>query len=445
MKIAILSIGSEGDIRPYIALGQELHRLGNQVHLVTHESAQERIQAAGLQFADIGENPVVNLKTSELGKAVDEAGTFSKMNAVTVWFQALLEDWFQKGKDALTTIQPDFCVLGTFPMNIHSTLVQDVLKIPMCQIHLAPFIPTTEHAPPVGFGNAETWFACTAKLKWTMVLSAGFNMLYAAPLAKCYAQYDIKPTSESITENWKNTPAVLGYSDILSPRPKDYDEDLVSIVGPLMDSSSSSDIDSFLDTKDGQTLQNYFDKAPRNNRKPIVFVGFGSMWETITDSERKTLWKAIMGSSKLLSTDTYGFIVQCDKATLPEATLPSNVVAISSAPHDWLFPQVDIVACHGGAGTTHKALLHGCATVVCPVKPSDSDQPFWGGCVARAGLGVDGPCATRLTESSLATAIQSTLSDPSMNTRVQAASDKMKGQDGITNAAKAILKFAAYK
>ncbi len=157
------------------------------------------------------------------------------------------------------------------------------------------------------------------------------------------------------------------------------------------------------------------------------------------------MWNAILGSAKLLSTEIYGLIVQCDKATLAGATgtVPSNVVAISGAPHDWLFPRVDSVVCHGGSGTTHKALLHGCATVVCPVKPSDSDQPFWGGCVARAGLGVDGPYATRLTESNLADAIKTTLSNPSMKASVQAASNKLKGQDGVRNAAKAILKFAA--
>ena len=444
MKIAILSIGSEGDIRPYIALGQELQSDNqHEVYLVTHGSSKARVEGAGLQFADIGKDPVADLRESELGKAVDAAGTFGKMSAVKAWFTTLIEDWFQKGHRALTTIQPDFAVLGTFPMNLHSILCSEVLKIPFCQIHLMPIIPTTDHAPPVGFGDAQTW-KCLARLKWNLSMSAGFNMLYAVPLQKAYDPHGVTVTSAKVTEQWTSTPAVLGYSDILSPRPEDYDEEKVKIVGPLMDKEPANSVDSFLKTKDGQNLTTYFDKAAGSS-KPTVFVGFGSMWEVITDVEKQTLLTAIIGCAKMLENETNGFIVQCDETTFEKAKkdgVPDNFVTIQSAPHSWLFPKVDIVVCHGGSGTTHKALLHNCATIVCPCKPADSDQPFWAGCVARAGLGVHGPNATSVTKSNLVKCIHQILNSSDIKKKVQVASDSMKKQDGIKNGAKAVLNFA---
>lgn len=57
-------------------------------------------------------------------------------------------------------------------------------------------------------------------------------------------------------------------------------------------------------------------------------------------------------------------------------------------PHDWLFQKCSIVVCHGGAGTVHRAIRRGCAVVVSPALPDESDQPWWGGCVERQGLGI---------------------------------------------------------
>ena len=480
MKIAILTIGSEGDIRPYIALGQELQQQqsrssesgGNggsnhEVYLVTHANSKERIENAGLHFADIGKDPVTDLQESELGKAVNDASTFGKLSAVKIWFASLVEDWFQKGHDALTSIQPDFVVLGTFPMNIHSMLLcsNDVLKIPYCQIHLMPILPTTSHAPPVGFGDARpSSLRCLTKLKWNLSMSVGFNMLYKVPLQKCYAKYGGVSTisNEKVMKQWRTTPAILGYSDILSPRPYDYDNETIKIVGPLMDNESEDSINSFLSTtKDGQTLTKYFDKVAAASSstsggdpksKPTIFVGFGSMWDVLTDSEKQTLLTEIVGCAKLLENETSGFIVQCDEATFEKVleggrvVVPdNNFITIQSAPHSWLFPKVDIVVCHGGSGTTHKAILHNCATIVCPCKPDDSDQPFWAGCVARAGLGIHGPNATTksLRKSKLVKCIRQILNNPNIKTKVQTASELMKKQDGIKNGAKAILEFAS--
>ena len=130
MKIAILTIGSEGDVRPYLALGQELAKQ-HDIYLVTHGSAKTRVEQAGLHFRDIGKDPVVDLQTSDLGQAVEAAGALGKLSATKAWFASLVEDWFAKAHAALTDIQPDFCVLGTFPMNVHSLLCSHVLKTGM--------------------------------------------------------------------------------------------------------------------------------------------------------------------------------------------------------------------------------------------------------------------------------------------------------------------------
>lgn len=447
MKIAILSIGSEGDVRPYIALGRELQSKEHsspphEVHLITHASAKARVEAAGLGFADIGKDPVDELSNSELGKAVAEASPFTKMSAVKTFFTRLIEDWFKNGHEALKAMRPNFVVLGTFPMNIHSLLCSNVLSIPFCQIHLMPIISTSEHAPPVGFGEGQCYFKFMAKLKWIASFKLGYSLLYSAPLSKLYTPLGVSISSSKVSEKWATTPAVLGYSTVLSPRPSDYDQEKVKIVGPIMDKHSEEEVAKFVETEDGRKLTRYFARKSTSEQKPTVFVGFGSMWDTLTDNEKQKLQKEIIASAKTLENDVHGFIVQCDGASMSgDLEVPTNFISIKGAPHSWLFPQVDIVVCHGGAGTTHKAILHNCAAIVCPCKVEDSDQPFWGGCVARAGVGVHGPNMKSLTASKLTNCIKQ-VSNSNTNANVKEASEKAKKQDGVKNGAKAVLHFA---
>jgi sterol 3beta-glucosyltransferase len=53
--------------------------------------------------------------------------------------------------------------------------------------------------------------------------------------------------------------------------------------------------------------------------------------------------------------------------------------------HDWLFPRMETVVHHGGAGTTAAALRAGTPSVIVPWT---TDQPFWARRVEAAGLGI---------------------------------------------------------
>ena len=66
-------------------------------------------------------------------------------------------------------------------------------------------------------------------------------------------------------------------------------------------------------------------------------------------------------------------------------SLPSEIIQIKSAPHDWLFQQIDAAAHHGGAGTTGASLRAGLPTIV---KPFFGDQYFFGSRIEDLGVGI---------------------------------------------------------
>jgi UDP:flavonoid glycosyltransferase YjiC (YdhE family) len=97
-------------------------------------------------------------------------------------------------------------------------------------------------------------------------------------------------------------------------------------------------------------------------------------------------------------------------------SLPPDMLAVDSVPHDWLFPQMAAVVTHGGAGTVAYALRAGVPVVVTPVY---GDQPFWGRRVAALGAGPDPLPRRNLTVASLAQAVDHACADRAL--RRQAA------------------------
>ena len=57
MQITILSIGSRGDVQPYIALGLGLQAAGHKVRLATHATFETFVRSHGLDFALLAGDP----------------------------------------------------------------------------------------------------------------------------------------------------------------------------------------------------------------------------------------------------------------------------------------------------------------------------------------------------------------------------------------------------
>lgn len=64
MHFVCLTIGSRGDVQPYIALGLGLLKEGHRVTIVTHQENKEWIEGFGLSFKQAGGDPGALMKLS---------------------------------------------------------------------------------------------------------------------------------------------------------------------------------------------------------------------------------------------------------------------------------------------------------------------------------------------------------------------------------------------
>ena len=157
---------------------------------------------------------------------------------------------------------------------------------------------------------------------------------------------------------------------------------------------------------------------------PVVYVGFDSM---------SGLDPARMAVSIMTAAGKVG--VRAVVASLDPALrrlLPSGrFLVIGNTPHDWLFPQVQAIVHHGGAGTTAAAISAGRPQVIWPF---GVDQSFWSKRMASLGVAPPARPARALTGRTLTAALDRALSDPRIAQRAAALGSLVRAEDGTGQA-----------
>jgi hypothetical protein len=198
-------------------------------------------------------------------------------------------------------------------------------------------------------------------------------------------------------------PTLYGLSSAVLPRPADWGPEL-SLTGYW-----------FLDRLPGWTPPRELTDFLAAGPAPIC-VGFGSMPSVDPEqtTELFTRALALAGRRGILLTGWGG---------LTRARLPESVLALESAPHDWLFPRVAAVVHHGGAGTTAAALRAGVPALVIPFI---ADQRFWGQRLTALGAGL-GPLARRQLSPEPLAAARRASGPPTARAEQIAASSRARG------------------
>lgn len=157
---------------------------------------------------------------------------------------------------------------------------------------------------------------------------------------------------------------------------------------------------------------------------PPIYIGFGSIVVDDPDKFTKMIFEATekAGVRALVSRGWGG---------LGDDNTPDNIFMLENTPHDWLFPKVQAVVHHGGAGTTAIGLKCGKPTLIVPFF---GDQQFWGARISEAKAGAEPIPYKSLTVDKLADGIKQLLTaEAKENAANIAASIEAEG-NGAQNA-----------
>lgn len=415
MRIALLALGTRGDVQPYVALAKGLAAAGHDIRLLSHENYKSLVTAHGLDFRPVKGDVQAVLESPEMSELV-ETGNFVAINRRAAQeAQRAAVQWAKDGLSACRGVDLIIAGLGGFSIAV---ALAEKLDVPVAQAYLVPFWPTRAFpsvllptaAPRLGGLFNLATHHMTRQMMWSSFRGAD-------SLAR---RQVLDLPAPPITGPYRSTrlnrfPVLYGFSPSVVTRPTDWDERQV-VTGYW-----------FLEPDAGweppPALAKFMDQGP-----PPVYVGFGSMSNRRPQETTELVLRALAHSGQR-------GIILSGWSGLGSADLPKTVLAVDSVPHAWLFPRVAAVVHHGGAGTTAAGLRAGVPSIITPFF---GDQFFWGQQVAILGVGPAPIPRKKMTAEALGEAIRRAATEPEMREQADRLGAAIRAEDGVARAVLAL-------
>jgi sterol 3beta-glucosyltransferase len=406
LRIGIQTWGSEGDIRPFVALGAALTRRGHQVELLYTEISQRRYEhvAAALGFTARGvASPVIADPEREYEVGLAAIGARDEFSQGRVIVRELLdpvvEPIYEAGLELCS--RSDLLIHHFF---LHpSRAAADKTATPQMTVAFAHMLAPSRYIHPSGLPDFGQW---GNRLEWA-IASFALNQTMLRKTNRFRRAKGLPPLRDLLREAWTSPHLhLLASSPAFLDRPADW--------------PASIQMSGFLElpAHEHETLAPEVD-AFLNSGPPPVFMGFGSLMPASGTHLSQTV--AIF--EEAASRANCRAIIQAEAS----ARSTDRVLFVKRAPHKIVFPRCAAVVHHAGAGTTHTTLRAGTPSV--PV-PHVSDQFLWSRELLRLGVAPKALRRTKWSAAALADRIKETVENPKMKQTAMAMSRRMQDDNG---------------
>ncbi|HXJ69609.1 MAG TPA: glycosyltransferase, partial [Verrucomicrobiae bacterium] len=149
-RIVLNTLGSLGDLHPYLAIALELQRRGHQPVVATHGLYRTRVEAMALEFAAVrphGED------WGEPAGVIREAMDAKRGSEVVL--RKLVLPYLRESRDDLLIAARGADLLVDHVLSFTAPLAAETLKIPRVSTTLQPLAMFSRHDPPVN--PAKPW------------------------------------------------------------------------------------------------------------------------------------------------------------------------------------------------------------------------------------------------------------------------------------------------
>lgn len=435
-KITCLTIGTRGDVQPFIALCKQLQLHGHQCTIATHDEYKQWIESHHIQFRHVGGNP------SELMKLCVDNGMFSLrfLREASLTFRAWIDDLLLTAWEACQGSD----VLIASPVSMAGAHIAERLKIPYWTAFPMPWTRTRSFphpfastgaaaGEPLSIGTSGVFNAMT----WVLMEHVLWRGIQGQVNRWRVQTLKLQPTSSGDWE--KRVPCLYAFSPSVVPPPPDW-PGWIHLCGywfldePNKGWEPSEKLKKFLN------LEVKGKQEESQDKRKIVYIGFGSiivpdpeeMTRVVVEAVEKAGVKAILSKGW----STRGRSSSSD--TPLSLSLPESILEVDHVPHDWLFPHLDAVVHHGGAGTTAAGLRAGIPTLI---KPFFGDQYFWAGCIQSLGAGLS---LKKLEVDSLCQALIKVVSDDRIRARAKVAGERIQAERGVEYAVQILHRDVPY-
>jgi len=402
MKIFVTSIGTRGDVEPFLAVGELLKKQGHDI-VYCFPVQFKHLLPDHAKFYPLSAEFIELINSKEGSTVMGNANMIKKIKA--------LYRLYQKGKEvskrianeqveALQTEQPDLII--QHPKCAVPFLWHLKYKTKIITSSPVPFVlyPVKDH-PHIGWPNFKN--SVYIRLSYKVSEYAWIKQIYDVQ-SKLRTPFNF--SKSDIRSALFRNKFLYGVSPQLFQRP-DYWPEQAQILGhherkPAVGFKPSEDIENFIET-----------------HEKILFLTFGSMVNDNPEQTSKLFYKVVdeLGMPCIVNTSSGGLVPVEDYAN------NLSFLFLDRIPYSWLFKRIYAVIHHGGSGSTHMGITHGLPTLIIP---HIIDQFMWNRLISEKELGPKGVSINKISSKAIKPLIEKLYNDEAYKKNAEAMALKMR-------------------
>jgi UDP:flavonoid glycosyltransferase YjiC (YdhE family) len=398
VKVILFSIGTRGDIEPFVAIAQLLQERGCDVICVFPEQYREIVEKSGLSFKGFSRSILDLMESKEAKMFFGKQGSLLKRilllpgmarrslklakGSLSLQHQIQMEE-----KPDIILYHPkcNYSVLWGMSTSCKTILVN----------------PTVD--PLTDLGRNYGKFLNKLKFRMVYTMKAISLKIASGKFKKDYRGTKIRVSSikKAMLEKEKT---IYTLSPSLFSKP-DYSPKNTYVAGFY-------ERNKYIDWEPCEKLRQFIEE--KNN---ILFITFGSMFNTNPEKITRSI-------VNVLEKNNIPAIIKTSRDGLGEIDATSgNIFFTKNLPYNWLFPKIYAVIHHGGCGTTHTSLKCGLPSLIIP---HVLDQFFWDKTISSLKLGPKGISIHKFSEKGFETKLLDLYYNTEYKENAMAISNKMK-------------------
>jgi rhamnosyltransferase subunit B len=350
MKVLLPTLGSAGDVHPFLAIGQAMQARGHDVEVLTNPVFEGMVQSAGLQFHPVGtpQHYADAIGSPKLWHPIDGLGVLWRRmarHAVEPVYQRIAHHAQQtqtSSKDRLVVMAP--------PLLFGARLAQEKLNVPLVTAYTAAtMLRSCENPLTMAQWRVPSWVPRAARAAaWQALDTFKLEPMVATDMQSIRQSLDLPALRQSVFGQWMHSPlaGITLFPDWFAPAPADWPAQVTQAGFPLYD----GDCDAGLDARLSQFLD--------DGEPPVVFTPGSAM------GHGQAFFEAAVKSCVALG--QRGILLTSDASQLPQH-LPPGVQHCTYAAFGLLLPRARALVHHGGVGSCAQALRAGVPQLLTPM------------------------------------------------------------------------------
>ena len=354
--ILLCTIGSAGDVNPFIGIGQKLMQRGFRVVLITSQYFESQARGAGLEFFGLG-------SSEDYQSIIQNPDLWSPDKGFKVFADRVVFPIMEPAYEIIAGFDPSKTILVAQGQFFAAHIAHEKLGFPFITIHLQPAAFRSVHEFPLLPISLPPF-----------VIRGLFSLIDALVLDKLFA-----PNINRFRQSLGLPPINKIFGGWMHSSQKNLGLFPDWFAHPQPDWPPQTQLTSFV----------YYDKQQNGNEELPeeleTFLGAGSAPIIFTAGtamkHADKFFLDCIGACQLLG--QRGILLTQHPEQLP-AELPQGIQHFSYLPFSTVLPRAAALVHHGGIGTTAQAIAAGIPQVI---RPMAHDQPDTAARVEKLGIG----------------------------------------------------------